>query len=125
MFTTDVTDKGLRRLIKRVGLDLIFDLLELRRADVEAQGMGGSTDDVDQFESDIRAELDRQPPFSFKDLAINGSDIMEIFGLDQSPLIGDVLNYLMEKVLDEPEDNTRGKLLECAKMFLTKNEKKK
>ncbi len=120
MFTTEVTDKGLRRLIKSVGQDLIFDLLDLRRADVVAQGMGGTTEDVDQFETDIREELDRQPPFSVKDLAINGSDVMEIFGLSQSPQIGEVLNYLMEKVLDVPEDNTRVKLIEYAKIFLAK-----
>ena len=125
MFTTEVTDKGLRRLIKSVGQDLIFDLLDLRRADVEAQGMGGTTEDVDQFETDIREELDRQPPFSVKDLAINGNDVMEIFNLSQSPQIGDVLNYLMEKVLDVPEDNTRETLIEYAKIFLTKNDEKK
>ncbi len=121
MFTTEVTDKGLRRLIKRVGQDLIFDLLDLRRADVKAQGMGGTTDDVDQFESNIREELGRKPPFSVKDLAINGRDIMEIFGLEQSPKIGKVLDYLMEKVLDEPGDNTREKLIEYAGIFLAKN----
>jgi tRNA nucleotidyltransferase (CCA-adding enzyme) len=121
MFTTDVTDKGLRRLIKRVGQDLIFDLLDLRRADVEAQGMGGKTDDVDEFEKDIRDEIDRRPPFSVKDLAINGRDIMEIFKLEQSPIIGKVLDYLMEKVLDDPGDNTREKLIEYAKSYLTSN----
>ncbi|MFQ6009292.1 MAG: CCA tRNA nucleotidyltransferase, partial [Candidatus Zixiibacteriota bacterium] len=42
MFTTNVTDKGLRRLLRRVGVDLIYDLLDLRRADVVAQGRGGT-----------------------------------------------------------------------------------
>jgi len=70
MFTTGVTDKGLRRLVRRVGTELIFDLLDLRRADVEAQGMGGNTDDVDEFEADIRDEMSRKPPFSLHDLAI-------------------------------------------------------
>jgi tRNA nucleotidyltransferase (CCA-adding enzyme) len=59
MFTTQVTDKGLRRLVRRVGVPLIFDLLDLRRADVIAQGMGGTTEDVDLFEQQIREELDR------------------------------------------------------------------
>jgi len=121
MFTTEVTDKGMRRLIKRVGIDLIFDLLDLRRADVEAQGMGGSTDDVDEFENDIREELDRQPPFSVTDLAINGNDIMALFELSQSPMIGKVLDYLMEKVLDEPADNTREILIEYARNYITSN----
>jgi tRNA nucleotidyltransferase (CCA-adding enzyme) len=118
MFTTDVTDKGLRRLIRRVGQDLIFDLLDLRRADVIAQGMGGNTDDVDQFEKAITDELERKPPFGIGDLAVNGHELMKEFNLSQSPLVGEVLDYLMEKVLDRPEDNSSKKLLEFARSFL-------
>ncbi len=124
MFTTDVTDKGLRRLVRRVGTDLIFDLLDLRRADVEAQGMGGTTDDVDEFERQIHEELDRKPPFSVKDLAIDGNDLMEKFSLPESPVIGDILNYLIEKVLDEPSDNTEKKLYEFAGSYLANRKNK-
>ncbi|SYZ73164.1 conserved hypothetical protein [Candidatus Zixiibacteriota bacterium] len=118
MFVTGVTEKGLRRLIRRVGQDLIFDLLDLRRADVVGQGKGGRTDDVDEFEMNIKAELERRPPFGLKDLAINGRDLMETFNLSESPVIGEILNYLMEKVLDEPSDNTRDKLMEFARSYL-------
>jgi tRNA nucleotidyltransferase (CCA-adding enzyme) len=118
MFTTAVTDKGLRRLIRRVGQDLIYDLLELRRADIIAQGKGGSYDDVDQFEKDIRTEISKKPPFGLNDLAVNGHDIMEKFNLPESPVIGRVLNYLLEKVLDVPEDNFREKLMQFAASYL-------
>lgn len=118
MFTTAVTDKGMRRLIRRVGQDLIFNLLDLRRADVVAQGMGGQTDDVDEFERQIRDELERKPPFSIKDLVINGHDLMSVFNLPQSAIIGEVLNYLLEKVLDDPGDNEREKLLAFARLYL-------
>ena len=118
MFTTEVTDKGLRRLVRRVGKELIFDLLDLRRADVEAQAMGGNTEDVDQFEADMRAELERKPPFSVTDLEIDGRDIMGLFGIPQSPLIGEVLNHLLEIVLDDPSENVREKLIGYARAFL-------
>lgn len=118
MFTTGVTDKGMRRLIRRVGPDLIFGLLDLRRADVEAQGMGGTTEDVDEFERNIRDELERKPPFGIKDLAVNGHDIMETFGLEPSPVVGKVLNYLLEKVLDDPGDNDRRTLMELARSYI-------
>ena len=118
MFTTAVTDKGMRRLIRRVGQDLIFDLLDLRRADVVAQGMGGTTEDVDEFEENIKAELQKKPPFGFQDLALNGNDLMGLFALKQSPLIGLILSYLLEKVLDEPEHNTREKLIEFAQSYM-------
>lgn len=118
MFTTAVTDKGMRRLVRRVGPDLIFDLLDLRRADVIAQGMGGTTEDVDEFEQNIRDEIERKPPFGISDLAVGGNDIMKEFSLPQSPLVGDILNHLMEIVLDDPSDNTREILMKAAGEYL-------
>ncbi|MBU0982256.1 MAG: CCA tRNA nucleotidyltransferase [candidate division Zixibacteria bacterium] len=117
MFTTGVTDKGLRRLVRRVGVELIYELLDLRRADVIAQGMGGTTEDVDEFEANIRDELLRKPPFGYSDLALNGDDIMAMFKLAPSREVGEILDYLMEKVLDNPEDNTRDILETYAREF--------
>ncbi len=107
MFTTGVSDKGLRRLVKKVGVGLIWDLLDLRRADVVGQGMGGHTEDVDQFEAEIKAELAKQPPFGLHDLAIHGGDIMRMFSIPPGPIVGNILNHLLDRVLDEPGDNTR------------------
>ena len=118
MFTTAVTEKGMRRLIRRVGVDLIFDLLDLRRADVIAQGMGGSAEDVDLFEANIRAELERKPAFSVKDLAVDGHDLMRTFSLKPGPIVGDVLDYLLEQVLDDPGLNQPELLMPLARAFL-------
>jgi len=117
MFTTAVSDKGMRRLVKRVGVGLIFDLLDLRRADVEAQGMGGTTNDVDEFEANIKDELAKKPPFGYKDLALKGDDIMKMFHMHAGPGVGIILQHLMEAVLDNPEDNTREKMEEIARQF--------
>ncbi len=118
MFTTEVTPKGLRRLVRRVGVDLIFDLLDLRRADVVAQGMGGTTEDVDRFEKDIREELNRKPPLGVTDLALDGSDLIAIFRLEPGPTIGRILNHLLEKVLDDPDMNSRERLESLAKEYM-------
>ncbi len=117
MFTTDVTPKGMRRLVRRVGVPLIFDLLDLRRADVAAQGMGGKTDDVDQFEREIRDELDRKPPFSLRDLVLHGDDIMRLFSIPAGREVGVILDYLMEQVLDDPANNTEEKLTALAREY--------
>jgi tRNA nucleotidyltransferase (CCA-adding enzyme) len=118
MFTTGVTDKGVRRLIRRMGTDLVFALLDLRRADVAAQGKGGNTQDVDELEDRIRLELEKKPPFGLKDLEVDGNEIMETFEIAPSPLVGQVLNYLLELVLDNPELNQKERLLKEAKFFL-------
>ena len=118
MFTTSVTDKGMRRLIKRVGVDLIFDLLDVRRADVVALGMGNKTDDVDEFEAAIREEIDRKPPFSLQDLVIDGKDIMRIFNIPPGKKVGEVLDPLLEAALDDPAVNTPEVLEEIAKDYI-------
>ncbi len=121
MFTTGVTDKGLRRLVKRVGVDIIFDLLDLRRADIQAQGRGGTWEDVDQFERNIREELARKPPFSISDLALDGHDLMRMFDLLPGPKVGAILDHLLESVLDNPEHNSREKLESIAREFYQSN----
>jgi len=117
MFTTEVTDKGMRRLIRRMGQELVFDLLNLRRADVVAQGMGGTTTDVDELEQRIRDELERKPPFGLRDLAVDGTVLMEQLHLQPGPRLGNILHYLMEQVLDDPALNTRDTLLTLAAEF--------
>lgn len=118
MFTTTVGPKGLRRFIRRIGQRLIPDLLDLRRADVIAQGMGGTTEDVDEMQQAIKDEIDRKPPFGRSDLTLDGKDLQRIFRLDPSPLIGDVIAHLMDKVLDNPDDNTPETLERYAEEFL-------
>lgn len=118
MFTVEVTDKGMRRLIRRVGVPLIFDLLDLRRADVVAQGKGGTTEDVDEFEQRIRDELQRKPPFSVKDLAVDGNEVMKLLQLEPGPKVGEVLDYLLEQVLDNPEFNDRSTLAQLAREYM-------
>ncbi|UCB53347.1 MAG: HDIG domain-containing protein [Candidatus Zixiibacteriota bacterium] len=118
MFTTGVTDKGVRRLIRKMGEEPVFSLLDLRRADVIAQGKGGTTQDVDELEERIRLEIERQPPFGLRDLEVDGNDIMTTFNLSPSPLVGQVLNYLLELVLDDPEVNQRDRLMKEAEFFL-------
>lgn len=118
MFTTDVTDKGMRRLIRKVGKELIFDLLDLRRADVVGQGMGGTTEDVDVFERRIREELERRPPFGLGDLTMDGEDLKREFDLPEGKMIGEILNHLLEVVLDFPEKNSYDILLDEARRIV-------
>ena len=118
MFSEAAGDKGVRRLIRAVGTDLIYDLIELRRADTAAQGMGQDPLEVDEFKRKVTAEIEKESPFGLKDLAIGGKDIMDEFGLPGGPKIGEVLSYLMDLVLDNPELNNRRILLEKTKKHL-------
>jgi len=120
MFSENAGDKGIRRLIHRVGTDLIFDLIELRRADTIAQGMGQTTDSIDEFKLKVEAELAKCRAFGLKDLAVNGTDLQKRFGLSEGLVIGEILNYLLEQVLDNPDFNTVEKLLLLSADYLNK-----
>lgn len=118
MFSDRAGEKGIRRLIKNVGQDLIFDLLDLRRADIIAQGMGQEPSEVDEFEAKVQAEIDKKSPFGLKDLVVSGNDIMDTFHLQQGPLVGEILDDLLEMVLDNPSANTYDALMARAAEFL-------
>lgn len=118
MFSDRAGDKGIRRLIRAVGQERIFDLLDLRRADITAQGMGQDPSEVDEFEARIKAEIDKKSPFGLKDLQVTGDDIMAKFGLSPGPLVGQILNDLLEMVLDNPSANSPETLMARAAEFL-------
>lgn len=94
-------------------------MLELRKADIIAQGRGDAgVADIVEFEQRVRDEIARKPPFSVRDLKVDGNDLMKKFKLSPGPVIGKILNHLLEKVLDEPKLNDKKKLLKEAQDFL-------
>lgn len=49
--------------------------------------------------------------FSLKDLVVNGRDVIEVTGLDPSPVIGEILQVLFEDCFNNPDHNEREYLL--------------
>ena len=50
--------------------------------------------------------------FSIKELAVTGNDVMAIMKISSGKRVGEVLNHLLERVLDEGRDlNNRDTLL--------------
>lgn len=108
MFNVDTvqTDAAIRRFIKKVGLENIQDMIDLRIGD----RLGSGTKQAEgwrlqEFEKRIEGVL--MPTFTVKDLAISGHDVMRILAIPPGPKIGDVLDALFEEVLDDPCKNNR------------------
>jgi tRNA nucleotidyltransferase (CCA-adding enzyme) len=120
MFSEKAGEKGIRRLINKVGVNLIFDLIALRKADTIAQGMNQDTTSIDEFKLKVEREIAKSRAFRINDLTLNGNDLMKHFGLEEGPLIGQILKYLLEKVLDSPEMNNKEQLLPLSADFLRK-----
>ncbi|MFA4875091.1 MAG: CCA tRNA nucleotidyltransferase [bacterium] len=116
MFETksSFTDRAIRRFVAKVGVDLIFPLLDLRIADNRGGKHPHGIKGVLRLRSRIKEEIAKKPPFGPKDLAINGHDLMAI-GIPEGPALGAILAELVERVLDEPLQNTKEGLLALAR----------
>ena len=58
--------------------------------------------------------MEEKQCLQIKDLAINGKDLIEL-GMKPGKELGEILQYLLEQVLEEPEWNTREQLLKLVK----------
>lgn len=112
------SDAAVRRFIVRVGEDAIEDLFALRRAD--CRGITGIADsracdgNLAEFGDRIRAIIAQKHAFSLRDLAINGHDLA-LEGIPAGPMTGHILAELLESVIDDPELNTKARLVEIAR----------
>lgn len=61
--------------------------------------------------------LNEKPPFSVKNLDINGNDIIKM-GVPQSKKVGEILNILFELVINQEIENKKDVLIEKAKCLI-------
>jgi tRNA nucleotidyltransferase (CCA-adding enzyme) len=102
-----------RRLLREHGDQLAFDLVTHKEADLR-------TKDVPAEELEALARLrtllerERSQPHRLADLAIDGDDLLGL-GFSEGPEVGRTLESLLDAVVEEPELNTRERLLERAR----------
>jgi poly(A) polymerase/tRNA nucleotidyltransferase (CCA-adding enzyme) len=107
------TDAAVRRFIRSVGVEHIADLFDLRIADNIGNGLKtGFPHYLEELRARVDAILEAQEALSVRDLAVDGNDVMKVLGLPPSPKVGEILNQLLEEVLEDPQLNTRERLLE-------------
>ena len=117
------TDGAVRRFMKAVGIENIKPLLKLREAD--RLGSGNRKDKESKAIPKLLARIDKiieeENAITVKDLKINGNDLMKEFNLKPGPIVGKILNYLLDLILDDPSLNDKEKLMEKTKLFLESN----
>jgi putative nucleotidyltransferase with HDIG domain len=128
MYSADpeAQDKTLRRFVRRIGAEHPTRLFALRWADIEGSGLPKRDDSNERFEARIAEVIAAAPPFSVRDLAINGTEIVALFerkglvepGFRGDPRVGDVLRALFEEVTDDPSRNEAGLLVERAERYI-------
>lgn len=111
-----LTPSGMRKAVNRIGEDIIELLFEVKEADIKAKNPERSKEKYEQLEKakDLYREiLEKKDCVSLKSLVVNGKDLMEV-GIKPGKHMGEILDQLLQKVLEEPELNTKEKLLELA-----------
>ncbi len=113
MFTVDekITDAAVRRFIRRIGVENVKDMIDLRVGD----RLGGGTQTAESWRLKLfkkRVEEQLQPaPFSIHDLAIDGNDVMKDLHIKPGPKVGELLQKLFEEVDEDLSKNNKEYLL--------------
>lgn len=112
MFTIDehITDSAIRRFIRRVGVENVADMIDLRIGD----RLGGGTQYAESWRlKKFKERLSEQlnPPFSINDLAIDGNDIMRELNIEPGREVGDILQTLFEEVDENLDLNNKDYLM--------------
>jgi tRNA nucleotidyltransferase (CCA-adding enzyme) len=113
-YSEDWTDSAVRRFLRRVGQENSDELLALARADVLAKGrpVEDELQAIERLRERIREVLEAGSVLRVNQLAINGHDIMRHLNSQPGPMIGKVLERLLEQVIENPELNQRKRLFE-------------
>lgn len=109
MFFSDpdqITLSAVRRMIRNVGEENIWDLLNLRICD--RIGTGRPKEQPFRFRKyKAMVEEALRDPISVGLLKTDGNHIMSTFHVEPGPTLGWVLNALLEDVLEDPAKNTQ------------------
>jgi tRNA nucleotidyltransferase (CCA-adding enzyme) len=105
-----------RRFLHRHGEGLALDLVAHRLAD-----LAGKRPDPEDLERTLRFRTlllaEREHPYRLDQLAVDGSDLIAL-GATPGPDLGGVLDTLLREVVEEPEANTRERLLARAEALI-------
>ncbi len=110
-YTPEWTDGTVRRFVKRVGQERLPHLLALREADIAGRGFEEDREsETRELKSRVEVVAAEDAALRVTDLAIDGRDVMRVLGVAPGRQIGELLEKLLDRVLDDPALNTRERL---------------
>ena len=112
-YSDEWSDAAVRRWIRRVSPDRIEDLYALNRADLLGKGRDVTQDlaGLERLKERVAGEFAAAHALSTRDLAVDGQDVMRELAIKPSRRVGEVLEMLIEKVVEDPALNERETLL--------------
>ncbi len=109
--------KNVRRALNRIGEELFPLFLALQRADIAAQSdylRKEKAENIDRIEELYYEIIEEGQCFTRDRLAISGQDILAL-GIGSGPIVGELLDKALKKVIEEPEFNEKELLINYIK----------
>jgi putative nucleotidyltransferase with HDIG domain len=104
--TEQISLSAVRRMVRNVSPELIWDLMDMRSADRIGTGRPKETPyRLRKYHAMIEEVM--RYPISVKQLVVKGEDIMKLTDAGPGPHIGFILEILLAEVLENPEKNTK------------------
>lgn len=109
---------GARRWLNKLGEEQLLRLIAMKKCDIAAHTdvpkMQGFAQELKQFEQQVHTALQQKDCFRLEHLAVNGRDL-QAAGIPAGPVLGKLLQTLLEQVMEEQVPNERQALLVRAK----------
>jgi tRNA nucleotidyltransferase (CCA-adding enzyme) len=115
-YTDKWSDAAVRRFLRRIGgVANVAGLFAVRRADVAAMIKVNDGEYLQELQNRIDKIVAAENALNVNDLKVDGHDVMQSLSILPGPRVGQILNDLLEKVLDDPALNDRDTLLRLIK----------
>jgi tRNA nucleotidyltransferase (CCA-adding enzyme) len=112
------SDTAVRRLIGRLGEPVLNELLLLRQADNVGSGLAADANRLDELRTRIAEQVQARAVLHRSGLLIDGADLIAELGLSEGPILGSILDRLVEVVINDPSQNDRPTLMLLAQAML-------
>ena len=104
--TEEISLSAVRRMVRNVTPELIWDLMDVRACDRIGTGRPKEAPyRLRKYHSMIDEVL--RDPISVKQLKVNGEDIMRLTNSKGGPHVGSILEILLAEVLEDPKLNSK------------------
>lgn len=112
----------IKRLLREIGIESMRDLLLLKEKGYCSRGEYGA--EVEKIRRLTEEIIEKKEAYAIKMLCIGGEELKAL-GLKQGPLLGRLLEEILEEVIMHPEYNRRDVLMELAKKYIQREKERR
>ncbi len=117
-YTDEWSDKAVRRFVRKVPVEELQDLIQLRLADRKGSGKKTAFPKaLQKLIGHIDEIIAKEKEFKIRDLAIDGHTLMQL-GMPASRAMGDMLKFLFDEVKANRLENSAAALTAAVKLRL-------